>query len=99
MMLGLPFGSSESSVDGASSTTIAGATRSPIATTCGIGLVAQQVDVDEIGTQATPADATAATDTALATTASADGADQRHQRPLRQQLGTLPLELSRVQCV
>jgi hypothetical protein len=88
-----------STADIPSATTITGATHSAVTATRGIGLVAQQVDVDEVGPQASPADAAAATDAAVATTAYTDGADQGHQGPVREQLGTLPIEVSQAQCV
>jgi hypothetical protein len=89
----------DSAVDGASGTTITGTARSAIATTCSVGLIAQQVDVDEVGAEAAVALATSATHAALATTATTDCAEQRHHGTARQQLGTLPIELSPAQCV
>jgi hypothetical protein len=89
----------DSATDGSSGPTIAGATHAAVAATRGVGLITQQVDVDEVGTQASPADAAAATDATLATTATTDCGEHGHQGTARQQLGTLSIEVSQAQCV
>jgi hypothetical protein len=89
----------DSAADGPSGATITGATHATEAASRSVGLIAQQVDVDEVGAYASPADAPAATDTTLATTATTDCAEQGHQGTVRQQLGTLPIEVSQAHCV
>ncbi|MBV8995345.1 MAG: hypothetical protein JO287_16980 [Pseudonocardiales bacterium] len=89
----------DSAAEGPSGATVTGSTRTAEAATRSVGLITQQVDVDEVGTNASPADATAATDTTLATTAPTNRAEQGHQGTARQQLGMLPIEVSQAQCV
>jgi hypothetical protein len=79
-------------------TTIGAAARTTESVTCAVGLVTEQVEVDEVETKATPAGAARATGTAVAAPPSAaTSAEHRHHGTGRQQLHVLAIDLSNTQ--
>jgi hypothetical protein len=91
--------SAVSAVRGTADTASTGATCTTYAATGQVGLVTEQVDVDEVGTEAASTDATRTTQSAVAATATPNGAEQRQHGTRWQQLHALLVELGQAQCV
>ncbi|HWR47212.1 MAG TPA: hypothetical protein VN327_06295 [Pseudonocardiaceae bacterium] len=64
-----------------------------------VGLVAEQVDVEDVKTEAATADAALATPAAVTATAATTSAEHRQDGTGRQQLHVLTIDLSKAQCV
>jgi hypothetical protein len=89
-----------SAVAGAASTTIGAAAGAAKAVTGAVGLVSEQVDVQEIKTEAAPADAAVAAHAAVAATAAAaPSAEQGQDGTGWQQLDVLLVDLGKAQGV
>ncbi|MGH3842119.1 MAG: hypothetical protein ACRDS0_11835 [Pseudonocardiaceae bacterium] len=73
----------DSAADCPSGTTVTSASDAAVTGTRWVGLVTKQVDVDEVGAEAAPSDATGATQAALATTAATDPAEHRQHGTVR----------------
>src|SRR5437868_1629262 len=69
------------------------AARAAVTVTGAVGLVAEQVQVDEVETEAAPTYATLATRATIATTAGPAGLEQRQHGPSGQQLNVLAVDL------
>src|SRR5262249_23350792 len=81
-------------------TTAGSAARATDSVTGTVGLVAEQVDVQEVHTNATPAGAARAASATVATTTTvATNAEQRHHGASRQQLHVLAVDLNDAQNV